>query len=134
MPQGYNVRHPKRACPKGCLEELDRCTPKLVRLDNEDEGTPSRSKSIPHQLSMPFFLTGVTVLTSTSCCTSSHSISHEVSHMARVIIMITSRLHKTCKLCLQIFKCCDVIWNVMELSFMLLRCLWQLISSCSYIA
>ena len=26
-----------------------------------------------------FFLNGVTVLTSTSCCTSSHSISHEVS-------------------------------------------------------
>ena len=34
----------KRAHPKGCLEELDGRTPKLVRLDNEDEGTPSRSK------------------------------------------------------------------------------------------
>ena len=52
--------------------------------------------------------------------------------MARIIIMITSRLHKTRQLCLQIFKCRDVIWIVMELSFMLLRRLWQLINSCYY--
>ena len=49
--------------------------------------------------------------------------------MARVIIMITPRLHKTRELHLQIFKCRDVIWIVMELSFMILRRLWQLISS-----
>ena len=30
----------KCAHRKGCLEELDECTPKLVRLDNENEGTP----------------------------------------------------------------------------------------------
>ena len=50
--------------------------------------------------------------------------------MARVIItrivMITSQLHKTRELRLRIFKCRDVIWIVMELSFMLLR---RLISS-----
>ena len=41
-----------------------------------------------------------------------------------------SRLHKTRKLHLRISKFRDVIWIVMELSFMLLRRLQQLISSC----
>ena len=80
---------------------------------------------LPLDEGMPFL--PIIVLTSTSCCTSSHSISHEVSHMARVIIMITSRLHKTHELCLQIFKCRDNIWIVMGLSFMLLCRLWRLI-------
>ena len=41
--------------------------------------------------------------------------------MARLIIMITSLLYKTRELRLRIFKCRDVIWIVMELSFMLLQ-------------
>ena len=40
----------KRARPKGCLEELDGCTPKVVRLDNEDKGTPRRSYKVPLHL------------------------------------------------------------------------------------
>ena len=59
----------------------------------------------------------LTVLTSTSCCTSLHSISHEVS-----VSRPTNYVYG-------IFKYRDVIWIVMELSFMLLCHLWQLISS-----
>ena len=47
--------------------------------------------------------------------------------MARIIIMITSQLHKTCELRLQIFICHDVIWIVLELSFMLL---YSLVPGC----
>ena len=34
----------KRAHPKDCVEALDGHTPKRIRLENEDEGTPNRSK------------------------------------------------------------------------------------------
>ena len=38
----YNVRHQSVLVRRAaCLEELDGRTPKLVRLDNEDEGTQS---------------------------------------------------------------------------------------------
>ena len=37
-----------------------------------------------------FFLRGATVLTSTSCCTSSHSILHEVSVLITQNLLITS--------------------------------------------
>ena len=52
--------------------------------------------------------------------------------MARVIIMITSLLHKILELHLRIFKCCDVIWIVMVLSFMFLCRRMRLICSCIY--
>ena len=41
---GLQCSPSKRARLKDCLEEFDGRTPKLVRLDNEDEGTPSRFK------------------------------------------------------------------------------------------
>ena len=93
----------KYARPKSCLEELDGCTPKLVRLDNEDEGTPSRSKRHAR---------GRLQVTRSNC-----PYFNFLLHIIVVIIMITYRLHKTCELRLRIFKCRDVIWIVMELKF-----------------
>ena len=71
---------------------------------------------IPRQLSTPFFPKGCN-------CPYFNFLLHIIAFYHTRFL---SRLRKTHELHLQIFKCCDVIWIVMEL---LLRHLWWLISS-----
>ena len=61
-----------------------------------------------------------------NCCV---QLRIQLLYLIRSFNDIWSRLLKTHKLRLRIFKYCDVIWIVMELSFMLLCRLQWLISS-----
>ena len=58
---GLQCSPSKRGHLKGCLEELDGRTPKLVRLDNEDEGNPMKvpldegTPFLPNRCNCPYF-------------------------------------------------------------------------------